>query len=259
MARSSPPNTSWEDVSTWYDSLTSEEGHYYHQNLIIPYLLKLLELKKDSSLLDLACGQGVLERALPHEVTYVGVDLSPHLIAQAKKWIKRKNAHFYVGDITKPLPLKKQTFTHATCILAIQNIHDPYLVFKEAHPYLEEGALFVIVMNHPCFRIPRQSSWGIDEEKKLQYRRIDAYMSPLKIPIKAHPSQKEKSQQSLSFHFPLSTYLNFLYKAGFHTLGMEEWTSPKISTGKKARMENRARLEFPLFLALIAEKRKKED
>jgi len=35
---------------------------------------------------------------------------------------------------------------------------------------------------------------------------------------------------------------------------MEEWISDKKSTGAKARMENRSREEFPLFLALLAQK-----
>jgi len=31
---------------------------------------------------------------------------------------------------------------------------------------------------------------------------------------------------------------------------LEEWTSNKLSVGKAAKSENRARAEFPLFLAL---------
>jgi len=35
---------------------------------------------------------------------------------------------------------------------------------------------------------------------------------------------------------------------------LEEWTSDKVSAGKSARAENRARSEFPLFLAIKAVK-----
>ena len=34
----------------------------------------------------------------------------------------------------------------------------------------------------------------------------------------------------------------------------EEWISDKRSMGKRAGMENRAREEFPLFLAILAKK-----
>jgi hypothetical protein len=35
---------------------------------------------------------------------------------------------------------------------------------------------------------------------------------------------------------------------------MEEWTSDKVSVGKAAKGENRARAEFPLFMAIRAVK-----
>jgi len=43
--------------------------------------------------------------------------------------------------------------------------------------------VLVIVLNHPCFRIPRQSGWGIDEKNKLQFRKVIKYMSPMEIPL----------------------------------------------------------------------------
>lgn len=249
--------TSWEDVSSWYDSLTSQEGHYYHQHVVIPGVLKLLELEKipQTSLLDLGCGQGVLGRAIPENVRYHGVDISPSFLAQARSYNKRKNQKYTEGDITKPLPIKDEVFTHAASILALQNIEKPVVALKEAGKFLAPSGKLVIVMNHPCFRIPRQSSWGIDQQKKIQYRRLDLYLSPLKIPIQTHPSKKEASSSTWSFHYPLSAYFQFLAEAQFVVTDVQEWISPKQSTGKNAKMENRARAEFPLFLAIKAEKR----
>jgi hypothetical protein len=112
----------------------------------------------------------------------------------------------------------------------------------------------VIVLNHPCFRIPRQSSWKVDLENNTQFRRIDRYMSPMKIPIQAHPSKGASSASTLSFHYPLSAYIQWLNACGFVLESMEEWCSDKTSIGKNAKMENRCREEFPLFLALKAKK-----
>src|SRR5262249_49920639 len=110
------------------------------------------------------------------------------------------------------------------------------------------------VLNHPCFRIPRQSSWQVDSEKKIQYRRLDRYLSPMQIPINAHPSKGERSATTLSFHHPLSAYSQWLRDAGFVISCMEEWCSDKVSTGSAAKMENRSRAEFPLFLTLLSQK-----
>lgn len=251
--------TSWEPVEKWYRGIVGEEGHYFHQHLIIPGLLRILNLKKEDRLLDLACGDGILGRHIPEQISYFGVDIAPSFVKNASRQDKSSLHHYATGDVTKPLPVKDQTFTCATIILAIQNIEFPEQVFKNAAKHLESSGKLVIVMNHPCFRIPRQSSWQIDEQKKMQYRRIDRYYQPMQIPIQAHPSQGELSVSTISFHHPLSKYINWLKNAGFVLADMEEWCSEKVSTGKAAKMENRSREEFPMFLTLIAEKRKSND
>lgn len=244
-------DTSWESSHKWYDTIVGEKGHYYHEHVVLPNSLKLLSLKQGDSLLDLGCGQGILSRHIPAHIDYVGIDASPSLIKEAKK---RSQKPFHVGDITKPLTLKHEQFSHAALILVLQNIEDHEKALENASQALKSGGKLLIVLNHPCFRIPRQSSWGVDEAKKLQYRRLDLYMSSLKIPIQTNPGAGEKSATTWSFHHPLSVYTEGLSKAGFVIAKMEEWLSDKQSTGAKARMENRSREEFPLFLALLAQK-----
>lgn len=249
-------SSSWENVGNWYHGIVGEEGHYYHQNIIMPGLIKFIKLTpfENPSMLDLACGQGILARYIPEHYQYVGVDLSPTLIKAAKSTDKSAKHEYIVTDVTKPLPIKRKDFSHAAVVLALQNIEFPDQLFKNASSHLRQGGRFMIVINHPCFRIPRQSSWKIDEEKKIQYRRIDKYYNPMQIPIQAHPSKGEQSVSTLSFHFPLSSYSKWLYEAGFRIELIEEWCSNKVSTGAAAKMENRSREEFPLFMAISAVK-----
>lgn len=245
--------THWESSNKWYDSIVGKEGHYYHQSVIFPKLLKLLNLSPKSSLLDLGCGQGVLARNIHPEVEYMGMDLSPSLIKAAKREAAPHH-RFQVADICQPIQLNK-TFSHAAIVLALQNVSAPEAALKNAHQNLSASGTLCIVLNHPCFRIPRQSHWGIDAERKIQYRRIDRYLSPLKIPIQTHPGKGNESPTTFSFHYSLSDYSRFLTENGFVIAAIEEWTSDKKSVGKTAAMENRAREEFPLFLAIKAEKR----
>lgn len=250
------PKSSWQPVHQWYNDLVGEKGHYYHQHLILPRVIELLKMKDGDALLDLACGQGVLSRSLPTDVEYVGVDAARSLIEAAQKQVENPKHHFVVGDLMKPaLSTTKSDFTHASIILALQNIKDPKRVFQHAAEHLRKGGKFIIVLNHPAFRIPRQSSWGVDETKKTQYRRIDRYMTPMEIPIQAHPGQQQRSTVTWSYHFPLSTYFAELARVGFVVTGFEEWSSDKTSQGKAAKMENRSRSEIPMFAAIVAEKR----
>lgn len=246
---------SWQPVHSWYNELVGDKGHYYHQRVIIPEGLRLLETTEDSVVLDLACGQGILARHIPAAATYVGVDVSRSLIEAAQQRDTAKHHHYAVANLERPtLPVQRTDFTHAAIILALQNISKPEQVFAHAAHYLQAGGKFLIVLNHPMFRIPRQSGWGVDEVKKTQFRRIDRYLSPIKIPIQAHPG---KAQQILtwSYHLPLSTYIAELVHAGFVVTAIEEWSSDKVSEGKAAKMENRSRNEIPLFMAILAEKR----
>ncbi|MCB1068260.1 MAG: methyltransferase domain-containing protein [Simkania sp.] len=245
-------DTSWKQVGKWYDQIVSDEGHYYHQEVIFPKLQTWLKLHKDDAILDMGCGQGVLARQLKKGIVYYGLDLAPSLIEQAQK--RSKEHQFFVRDVTKPLDLDRTNFSYALFILSLQNMKDPGQAITQATAHLKKGGKLILVLNHPCFRIPRQSHWEIDPEKKLQSRKVDRYMSPMEIPITMHPGEKKEEVRTYSYHFPLSDLCHFLTEAGLAITRLDEWCSNKESTGKWAKMENRARKEFPLFLALEATK-----
>lgn len=245
-------STSWQKVAGWYNKSVSDEASC-HQSLIIPKTLELLKLENNSSLLDLGCGQGVLAKSILNSVYYQGIDLSGKLIDFAQKQDKNSLHHYAIFDVTRPLNLDKKDFTHAAIILALQNMERPQIAIENASKHLKVNGKMVVVLNHPCFRIPRQSFWELDEKNKIEYRRINRYLSPLKIPIKMHPGH-DASPVTWSFHYSLSDFSKFLNNAGFTIEMIEEWVSGKLSQGKAARMENRARSEFPLFLTLLCRK-----
>lgn len=243
--------TSWDSSEDWYNRCVGEKGHYYHESIILDGALRLLSLKKGDALLDLGCGQGVLQRRIPKETNYVGIDSSKALVASAKKM---SDANFIVADACKTLPLGQTDFNAACFILSLQNMENPDLAIQNAASHLKTKGKLLIVLNHPCFRIPRQSHWGFDDQMKVQYRRMNLYMSPQKIPIQTNPGSKKDSATTYSFHNPLSSYITWLSKNGLATTAIEEWCSDKKSVGAKAKIEDRARHEFPLFLAILAEK-----
>jgi len=257
MIRDRNIHTSWQKAGRWYENSVGSSGHYYHQHVVIPQTLRLLELKDHSSLLDLACGQGILARYLPKHVLYQGIDGATNLIGFAKSHTNNPNHQFLCADVTKQLPITKKDYSHAAIILALQNIEKPEIAIANISIHLGSNGIMVLVLNHPCFRIPRQSSWEIDEKNKLQYRRINRYLTPLKIPITVHPGRRFQSPVTWSFHFSISTLSEMIRQNGFLIESLEEWVSDKKSEGRMARMENRGRNEFPLFLAIKARKIKK--
>lgn len=240
----------WDSSEKWYTSCVGEKGHYYHQAVVLPKLLKILG--KKGSFLDLGCGQGVLSRHIDESAEYCGIDLSKELIASARKMSKQRE--FHVANACEELPLEKKDFDKACFVLSLQNMEHGDKAILNAAKHLKKQGKLLIVLNHPCFRIPRQSSWGVDEKMHLQYRRMNVYMSPQSIPIQTNPSQKGESADTISYHHSLTDYFAWLQNAGFVVHSLEEWISDKKSEGAKAKMENRARIEFPLFLAILATK-----
>lgn len=247
-------DTSWENVHSWYKNSVGDKGQHYHQKVILPRLANCMAKHGVRSLLDLGCGSGVLERHLQKGIRYCGVDLSRSLVAEAKKRAKSKEHQFMTADITKPLTIEADEFDAASIVLALQNLEKPAEAFANAHQHLGAGGRLYLVINHPCFRIPRQSFWHLNPEKKSRARCIERYMSSMKIPIKAHPSQGEESPVTWSFHHPLSSYFDWLQQKGFYIESLEEWCSDKQSQGKYAKGENRSRAEIPLFMFIVARK-----
>ena len=245
-------DTSWEKSSNWYKKIVGDDGHYFHQTIIFPKIKQLIDFSKINSVLDLACGQGIFERQLDQNKEYVGIDISRSLINEASNKSINKRHQFLVSDVSKDLPLKKDDFDLVTIILALQNIKNINGVIKNASKHLKKGGKFLIILNHPIFRIPRQSAWGVDSQNKIQYRRIERDMSNLEIPISTNPGKFQKSEITWSFHNPLSKYSQLLFENGFLIEKIEEWVSEKKSTGPMAKMEDRARNEIPMFMAIVA-------
>lgn len=239
-------DTSWGKVAGWYGDSVSKPGSYQRE-LIYPNLLRMASLKKGERVIDVACGEGSFAAELYSAGCSVcGTDVSPELIARAKK--KVPSGQFTVAKAEDLSPVKEKDFDKAFVVLALQNIEGAGKALGEIYRLLRpEGKLYV-VLNHPCFRIPEFSGWGWDE--KTQYRRVDRYLSESKSDILMRPGA-DPSVKTVSFHRPLQYFFKSFDKAGFAVTRLEEWNSKKTSEpGPRARMEDRARKEIPLFMAM---------
>ena len=243
--------TSWEHVAPWYDHLVGDEGSDYHRHVLLPATLRLLAPKSTDRILDLCCGQGVLCRALAERAgSVVGVDVSPSLIAAARERTSAANVRFDVADARRLAVPDGEAFDAAACVMALHDVDDLAGLSRSLAAALKPGGRAVVVIMHPCFRVPRQSSWGWDDDRKTQYRRTDRYLTPMNIPIATHPGSAP-DEHTRFFHRPLSAVLTALGDAGLATAACEELTGHRQSEpGPRARAENRARQEIPIFLAI---------
>ncbi len=251
----SPP-TSWDDVAAWYDGWMGQQGGEYHRQVAIPALLNLLEAEAGESVLDIGAGQGVLAPYLQDAgMVYVGVEASPKLVQRARK--RHRQARFVQGDaraLAGVQGIERAGFDTAVFLLSIQDMDPLNTVLQNAAWALKPGGRLVILMTHPCFRIPRQSGWGWDEQRKLRFRRIDRYLTTLHVPLR--PNRHGKRHRTKSFHRPLQAYINGLAECGLLVERVQEIPVQDVAQLANGRLkaDKRASAEIPLFLGLRARK-----
>jgi ubiquinone/menaquinone biosynthesis C-methylase UbiE len=258
-AEQAPPpapaaDTAWEKQAGWYDQHQGERGDDFYTRLVLPAVLRQLAARPGQRVLDVCCGQGVLGRALAdQQVACVGVDASPALVAAATARARPPES-YRVGDaraLGEVLPGER--FDHAALVMALQDLDPIQPVLDGVAALVRPGGHVVIAMTHPVFRIPRRTTWGFDEDTGVQYRRLDGYLSPMKLPIRTHPGRPDDTSSTASFHRPLNAYLNACGQAGLGIVACEELCSHRRGTkGPRFGAEDRAAKEFPVFLVLTA-------
>ena len=245
-----PQDTSWNRVASWYDELLKDDDSY-QSKVIVPNLLRFLDLKKGENVYDLACGQGYFANLFARQGAKVTAsDLSKRLIEKALK-NSPKEISFHVSPAHKAPFLKPESVDVVVVVLAIQNIENVSEVLVLCKRVLKKNGRLVMILNHPAFRVPKGSDWYFKDG--VQYRTVGQYMSESKIQIDMTPGEKDvkKKIKTITFHRPLQYYMKLLSKHGLAMTRLEEWISHKESSiGPRKVAEDTARKEIPMFMCV---------
>lgn len=252
--------TDWGKVAKTYNKYLNTDKNY-HTEVVIPNLLRLIGDVKGKNILDIACGQGQISSMLFDLGAKVsGFDAGKDLIKIAKE--NNKNIEYKILDAQNFAKdyLEKEKYKNfdiIICILAIQNIENVKSVLENIKKVSNKNTKIYFVINHPAFRIPKYSHWEYsknEEGENIQFRRVDKYLSDIKIKMDMNPGEQRisKKEFTFSYHRSLQHYFKLFSNNNFVVTKLEEWISHKTSeeNGKNSERENIARKEFPMFMCL---------
>ena len=125
-----------------------------------PLLLRLLELLGEVSgrrVLDAACGDGYLARALADRGAVVtGIDLGPRLIELARRRDPAGRIDYRVADLSEPVSGESASFDAVASLLALNDVDDYRGFIAGMANLLKPGGRLVVAFNNPYGAVVRR-------------------------------------------------------------------------------------------------------
>jgi ubiquinone/menaquinone biosynthesis C-methylase UbiE len=240
----------WDAIANEYDARMSDDGNDFHQKLIRPATVRLLNPKKGERVLDIACGNGIFERYLAaQDVTVVAFDFSTSMIARAKERCADYLDHvdFFVADATDYNQLIAlgggKPFDKAVANMAVMGFPQIEPLFRAVYEMLKPGGVFVFSVMHPCFQTPgidfTEDGNGIITRNYIEWAQTcDQVLST-------------SDKCTYHWHRPLSELLRAAFSSGFVMDSIEEPIYDKGERTHHAVWEN-------VPLAIVVRLRKQE-
>jgi SAM-dependent methyltransferase len=235
------PGPSWSDIAGWYDDLVSN-GSGAHETAL-RCLLSLVPDLRGATVLDLACGQGIVTRALA-EVgarAVVGVDSSDAMLERARAHGEPSGVTYVLDDAQVLGTQPARSFDGVTCQLALMDIPHLGATLAAVHRVLRPGGWFGFVIGHPCTLMPDAvRATNPDGRAALTvsgYYDERFWRSP----------NPQGVRRAGNHHRTLTTYLNALVRAGFRLDAVDEpRPSPRLATQQPVYAE------VPMLFAAVA-------
>jgi SAM-dependent methyltransferase len=147
----------YDDIAIFYDGTV---GDRLDDNAGTAALLDTVGDVQGLRVLDLACGQGRLSRALARRgATVVGADISDALldIARAAEAAEPLGVRYVGIDAASPVALSGEAFDLVICNFGLSDIDDLDAALSTVGRVLRPDGLFLFAILHPCF-----PGWGGD-------------------------------------------------------------------------------------------------
>lgn len=213
----------WDRKAPFWDELHGEFGNTFHQKLVEPTVLQLLQLRAGEAVLDVGCGNGALARRLAARGLQVtACDFSEEMIrlAMARGTVPSTAVDYHVIDGTDEaamLGLGAGCFDAITCTMALMDMPTIEPLFRAAARLLRTGGRFVFATQHPAFN--SNNPIFVQEKEDRDGVISDHYAVKLRAYLNVPPLMGSGAPGEPSphyyYHRPLSELLGAAFAAGF--------------------------------------------
>ncbi len=242
----------WNAIASNWDARYGEEGDKFRVHLLNPALLDILGDVAGKHILDAGCGNGYLCRMLARRgAKMVGVDLSSGLIEIARSREPELGIVYHVGSIAHMSFLADDSFDAVVSVCVLMDTRDYEEALGEMHRVLMPGGILAAATMHPCFASPPGYGWerqpmDSTRPEDRRYWKVRDYLQRT-----WETWHWQGMGTAISFHRPLSDYMQVLLSLGFRlTHFIEPCPSPELVAADPVMWAPDARI--PLFLVLGA-------
>lgn len=224
----------WDAKAAFWDQRMGD-GNDFQRMLVGPATERLLEIRPNELILDVACGNGVVARRLADlGAKVVAVDFSTRLIEAARARSTEEHAEridYRVLDATDRDQLRSlddARFDAAVCNMALMDIAEIQPLIEAIGRLLKPTGRFVFSVTHPCFNFAGGSKLALEEDEDAEGRLRETYMVKVSNYLHVAPTRGTgmpgEPNPHFYFHRPLSTLLGACFAAGFVLDAFEEPT-----------------------------------
>lgn len=249
----------WNTNAATWDEKLGHEGNDYHNLLVTPALERLLGVRRGETLLDIACGNGLLARRLVRlGAKVIGIDFSEAMIANARRRSDDlgDQVEFQVVDATDEVALRRlgeHRFNAAMCPMGFMDMSTLDPLARALPSLLAPGGRFVFVLLHPCFASTGTNRFAEEVYRDGRYETVLGVRVTRYLTSAAQEGVFWNGQPVPHYYFdrPLSALLEPFLDAGFALTGLEEPRFPKPPPDDASAYSWR-RLDIPpLFAARL--------
>jgi 2-polyprenyl-3-methyl-5-hydroxy-6-metoxy-1,4-benzoquinol methylase len=246
----------WDQNAAFWDDYMGDAGNAFHRELIAPAAERLLALRPEEIVLEIACGAGLFARQMAQSgARVVATDFSAVFLQRAQERTKAyaNQIEFRQIDATDAqqlLSLGERRFDAAVSNMALMDMPAIEPLVSALSRLLKPGGCFVFTVMHPCFnnngcvRVVEETDEG-GELTLCHSVKISKYLSveaAKGIGIRGQPVAQ------YYFHRPVHVLFSACFRAGFVLDGLEEPGFQSESRDRRSVSPGNF-LEIPMVMA----------